>query len=230
MGRLDPGGRRALIDQPTLSPGDTLISTLRHGLTELNRDKRVGGHTDVPLLEVGRQQAEAARAAFDGTPFDLVISSPLQRAIETALIVTGIARRDLIIEPLCIERFFGEMEGLTRPQVEERFPQIVYLQIGHVGNSLNPPGGETYETLRRRAEQFLDQVLANHSGRKIVISSHQAFMQQLHGLLWGRDPFDSLRVDLLNLELNQFQLGPQRNLIQHQKVHLIPDAQKYASF
>ena len=91
-----------MIDQPTLSPGDTLLSTLRHGLTELNRDKRVGGHTDVPLLDVGRQQAEAARAAFEGTPFDLMISSPLQRAIETALIVTGSARRDLIIEPLCI--------------------------------------------------------------------------------------------------------------------------------
>ena len=219
-----------MIAQPTLSPGDTLISTLRHGLTELNRDKRVGGHTDVPLLEVGRQQAEAARAAFDGTPFDLVISSPLQRAIETALIVTGIARRDLIVEPLCIERFFGEMEGLTRPQVEERFPQIVYLQIGHVGNSLNPPGGETYEALRRRAEQFLDQVLAKHSSRKIVISSHQAFMQQLHGLLWGRDTYDSLRVDLLNLELNQFRLDPQRKLVEHRTVHLILDAQKYASF
>ena len=219
-----------MIAQPKLSRGDTLISTIRHGLTELNRDKRVGGHTDVPLLEVGRRQAEEARANFEGTPFDLVISSPLQRAIETAVIVTGVARQDLLIEPLCIERFFGEMEGLTRPQVEARFPQIVYLQIDHIGNSLNPPGGESYEALRRRAEQFLDQILATYSGQRIVISSHQAFMQQLHGLLWGRDPFDSLRVDLLNLELNQFQLDPQRNLIQHQKIHLIPDAQKYASF
>lgn len=219
-----------MIAQPKLSRGDTLISTIRHGLTELNRDKRVGGHTDVPLLEVGRQQAQEARSNFSETPFDLVISSPLRRAIETALIVTGVAQADLIIEPLCIERFFGEMEGLTRPQVEERFPQVVYLQIGRIGNSLNPPGGESYEALRRRAEQFLDQVLADHSGRRIVISSHQAFMQQLHGLLLGRDPYDSLRVDLLNLELNQFHLDPLRKLIQHQRVYLIPDAQKYASF
>jgi broad specificity phosphatase PhoE len=219
-----------VITQPNLSPGDTLISTLRHGLTELNRDKRVGGHTDVPLLEVGRQQAEEARANFEGTPFDLVISSPLQRAIQTAVIVTGVASEDLIIEPLCIERFFGQMEGLTRPEVEARFPQVVYLQIGHVGNSLNPPGGETYETLRRRAEQFLDKVLATHAGRRVVISSHQAFMQQLHGVLWGRDPYDSLRADLLNLELNQFQLDSHRKLIRHQQVHLVPDAQKYASF
>jgi broad specificity phosphatase PhoE len=219
-----------MIAQPSLSPGDTLISTLRHGLTELNRDKRVGGHTDVPLLEVGRQQAKAARAEFAGTPYDLVISSPLQRAIETATIVTALQPGELVIEPLCIERFFGQMEGLTRPQVEQRFPQVVYLQIDQIGYSLNPPGGESYEALRRRAEQFLENRLAKYGGHRLVISSHQAFMQQMHGLLWGRDPFDSLRVDLLNLELNQFHLDPQRNLIQHQKVNLIPDAQKHASF
>lgn len=219
-----------MITQPSLSPGDTLISTLRHGLTELNRDKRVGGHTDVPLLEVGHQQAEAARAAFEGTPFDLVISSPLQRAIQTAVIVTGASQEEVLIEPLCIERFFGQMEGLTRPQVEERFPQVVYLQIGHIGYSLNPPGGESYEMLRQRAEQFLDKVLAKHAGRRVVISSHQAFMQQLHGLLLGRDPFDSLREDLLNLELNQFQLDPSGKLIQRQKVYLVSDAHKHASF
>jgi hypothetical protein len=55
-------------------------------------------------------------------------------------------------------------------------------------------------------------------------------MQQLHGVLWGRDPYDSLRADLLNLELNQFQLDSHRKLIRHQQVHLVPDAQKYASF
>ena len=219
-----------MIAQPKLSRGESLISTIRHGLTELNRDKRVGGHTDVPLLEVGRQQAQAARAEFAGTPYDLVISSPLQRAIETATIVTALQPGELVIEPLCTERFFGQMEGLTRPQVEQRFPQVVYLQIDQIGYSLNPPGGESYETLRRRAEQFLDKVLSKFGGHRLVISSHQAFMQQLHGLLLGRDPYDSLRVDLLNLELNQFHLDPQRNLIQHQKVLLIPDAQKYASF
>ncbi len=219
-----------MIAQPKLSQGDTLISTIRHGLTELNRDKRVGGHTDVPLLEVGRQQAKAARAEFAGTPYDLVISSPLQRAIETATIVTGLQPGELVIEPLCIERFFGEMEGLTRQQVEQRFPQVVYLQIDQIGYSLNPPGGESYEVLRQRAEQFLEKLLAKYGGHRLVISSHQAFMQQLHGLLRGRDPFDSLRVDLLNLELNQFHLDPHRKLIQHKKVLLIPDAQKYASF
>jgi broad specificity phosphatase PhoE len=219
-----------LIEQPQLQPGETLISTLRHGLTELNRDKRVGGHTDVPLLEEGRRQAEEARANFDGTPYDVVITSPLKRAVETAAIVTGLPPAQMVVELLCIERHFGQMEGLTRPEVEARFPQLVYLQIDHVGYSLNPPSGETFEALRARARQFFERVMGWYSGRRIVISSHQNFLQQLHGFIQGRDPYDSLRTDLLNLELNQFHLGPDGTLIAHRSILLCPDAGKHRSF
>lgn len=219
-----------MIPIPDLSPGETLLLTVRHGLTELNRDKRVGGHTDVPLLPEGRAQADRARAAFAGTPADVVIASPLRRALETATILTGWPENRLVVEPLCIERYFGEMEGLTRPEVEARYPQVIYLQIDHVGYSLNPPGGESYEDLRRRAEQFLEKTLADHSGKRVVVSSHQNFLQQLHGLLLGRDPFDCLRLDLLNLEVNEFHLASDRRLISHRRHFLIPDADRHASF
>jgi probable phosphoglycerate mutase len=219
-----------MIKQLRAQPGQTLLLTLRHGLTELNRDKRVGGHTDVPLIEEGLRQAEQARDNFQGTPFDVVVSSPLERAIQTAVIVTGVERREVQIEPLCIERFFGAMEGLTRPQVQERFPQILYLQIDHIGYSLNPPGGESFEALRRRTESFLQKVLGQHAGRRVVISSHQNFLQQLHGLLRGRDPFDCLRDDILNLELNQFLLGPQGILLDQRRDYLCPEVDRHGSF
>lgn len=219
-----------MISLPPLGPGETLLMTLRHGLTELNRDKRVGGHTDVPLLEEGRRQAETARQAFAGTPVDAVISSPLRRAIETATIVTGLAADQLLLDPLCIERFFGRMEGLTRAEVEAQFPQVIYLQMGHIGYSLNPPGGEFYEVLRARAEQFLTQTLADHAGRRILVSSHQAFLQQVHGALLERDCFDSLRLDIFNLELHVFHLAADRLLLGHQEIFLVPDADQHASF
>lgn len=219
-----------MIPPPELTPGDTLISTLRHGLTELNREQRVGGRLDVPLIKQGRRQAEAASETFEGTDFDVVISSPLKRAIETALIVTGASAEQIVLEPLCVERSFGEMEGLTRAQVEEQFPQIVYLQIDHIGYSLNPPGGESFDALRQRAEQFLDRLLSRYAGQRIIVSSHQNFLQQLHGHMQGRDPYDSLRTDLLNLEFNQFHLAPDRSLRGHRKLLLSTDADQYASF
>lgn len=216
--------------EPQLQRGETLILTLRHGLTELNREKRVGGQIDVPLLPEGREQAEVAHQAFDGTAFDAVISSPLKRAVETAAIVTGVPTSEIQLEPLCTERSFGQMEGLTRTEVEQHFPQIVYLQIARIGYSLNPPGGESFEDLHRRAQRFWEWLLSNHAGKRVVVSSHQNFLQQLHGLIQSRDPYDALRTDVLNLELNQFHLGTDRKLQSHRNFLLFPDADKHASF
>lgn len=219
-----------MVDQPTLEPGETLLYTLRHGLTELNRSKRTGGRLDAPLLDVGRQQAEEARANFDATPLDVVIASSLRRAVETAEIVTGWPRERILIDDLAIERSFGEMEGLMQDEIRERFPFVIYVPIEHVRYSLNPPGGESFEALRGRARAFLEKTLRAHRGKRVLVSSHQNFMQQLHGELRGFDPYASLRYDILNLELNQFHLDAGDRLLSHRVYHLCPDASRYPSF
>ncbi|MDR7520282.1 MAG: histidine phosphatase family protein [Armatimonadota bacterium] len=219
-----------MIEEPDLAPGQTLLYTLRHGLTELNRSKRTGGRIDAPLIDVGRAQAEEARANFNGTRLDVVIASSLQRAIETAEIVTGWPRERIIIDDLAIERSFGEMEGLTQDEIRVRFPQVVYLPIEHVRYSLNPPGGESFEALRARARAFLEKTLGAYRGRRILVSSHQNFLQQLHGELRGLDPYAALRYDILNLELNQFHLDADGRLLDHRVYYLCPDASKYPSF
>lgn len=220
-----------MIQAPALAAGETLIWTLRHGLTELNRDKRIGGQRlDVPLLEEGIRQAEEARAAFAGTPVDAVIASPLGRAIHTAQIVTGWARESIAIDELCTERSFGLMDGLTRAQVATQFPDVRYLQIGHVGYSLNPPEGEPFPALQARARQFLLRLLEHHRGRRVLVSSHQNFLQQLHGVLRGEDPFQALRWDILNLELNMFHLDPHGSVRGHRTVQLVPSAAQHPSF
>lgn len=219
-----------MIEQPTLTAGQTLLYTLRHGLTELNRSKRTGGRLDAPLIDVGRAQAEEARANFDGTPIDVVICSSLQRSIETARIVTGWPRDRMMIDDLVIERSFGEMEGLMQDEIKVRFPFVIYVPIEHVRYSLNPPGGESFETLRARARVFLDKALSDYRGKRILVSSHQNFMQQLHGELRGIDPYAVLKYDILNLQLNQFHLDADGRLLGHRIYYLCPDASKYPSF
>jgi len=219
-----------MVEHPALLANQTLLYTLRHGLTELNRSKRTGGRLDVPLLEEGRRQAEHARANFDGTSLDIVISSSLRRAIETALIVTGWEREKILIDDLAVERSFGDMEGLTQDEIRVRFPFVIYVPIEHVRYSLNPPGGESFETLRARARAFLDRTLRAHRGRRILVSSHQNFMQQVHGELRGVDPYAALLDDIINLELNQFQLAADGRLLSHRQYHLCPDASRHPSF
>ena len=102
-----------MIAQPDLKQNEILISTIRHGLTELNRSKRTGGRTDAPLIEAGRAQATEAHETFAGTPFDVAYASSLSRAIETAKIVAGVVPPNLRIDDLVIERNFGKMEGMS---------------------------------------------------------------------------------------------------------------------
>ena len=219
-----------MIEAPDLARCYTLLFTVRHGLTELNRDKRVGGRYDAPLIEEGRRQAREANGSFDGTHFDVVISSPLSRALETAEIIAGVRREEIAVEDGCTERSFGEMEGLTPTQVRERLPQVRYVRIGHVDYSLNPPGGETFEQLHERARRFLERTLELHGGKRILLFGHENFLQQLHGVIHGLGPMKSLERAILNCELNQFCLDADGSLISHRRVELCPSASDYPSF
>jgi probable phosphoglycerate mutase len=219
-----------LIPQPELKTHEILISTIRHGLTELNRSRRTGGRTDAPLIEEGRKQAEEACATFAGTPFDVAYSSSLSRAIDTAKLIASVVPPQLIVDDLCIERSFGAMEGLSRAEIMERLPDVIYKPIGHVHYSLNPPGGETFEQVHDRARRFLQTVLARHAGQRVLVFSHQNFLQQLHGVIRGLDPMQSLEYDILNCELNQFHLSADGTLIAHQTFQLCKDPQRFPSF
>jgi probable phosphoglycerate mutase len=219
-----------MIQQPDLSGGKTLLSTVRHGLTELNRDRRVGGLMDVPLIEEGRKQAQEASRAFKGTPFDVVVSSPLVRALETAEIIAGVQREDIVVEEGCIERSFGEMEGLPATEIGERFPEVRYKRAGHVDYSLNPPGGESFEQMHERAQRFLDHLLKTYAGKKVVVFAHENFLQQLHGVIRDLGPMESLEQGILNCELNQFLLNDSGSPISHQRVELCASAVEYPSF
>lgn len=213
-----------------LGAGETLLATIRHGLTLLNRDQRVGGRIDVPLIDEGRLQAKEAASALDGVAFDAVISSPLQRALETASLVTGLPPSDIEVNEECSERSFGQMEGADPVQVPVRFPQVRYLQVGHVRYSLNPPDGESFDSLHRRATWFLEATLKSHHGESVLVFSHQNFLQQLHGAIKGLGPIESLAQDILNCELNRFRLGSDGALLDSETVQLCSDAARYPSF
>lgn len=219
-----------MIEQPRISSDELLLATVRHGLTELNRDKRVGGRVDVPLIDEGREQAREARETFEGAAFDVTISSPLSRALETAEIVSGASRDAISKDEDCIERSFGEMEGMRPSDIREKLPQVEYARVGGVNYSLNPPGGETFEELHARARRFLSRAVDKYAGKRVVLFAHENFLQQLHGAIRGLGPMESLELGILNCELNQFHLGSDGELISHRKTELCSSASEYPSF
>lgn len=147
---------------------ETIVGLLRHGQTDWNIDFRLQGITDIPLNETGIRQARSAAAVIKSEDWDFVASSPLIRALDTARIVAeAISIPEVAIEPLLLERSFGEAEGLTHAEWKERFPDGI------------PPGGESLDALRVRAGLLLDQLLTTYRGTKVLAVSHGAMIRKL---------------------------------------------------
>lgn len=152
----------------------TRVLMIRHGESTWNAVRRWQGQADPPLTERGEAQASrAAEAAADHGPFDLVVSSTLQRASRTGEIIAEQA--GLLIGERFMglaERDAGEWEGLTRSEIEERFP-------GFLAEDQRPAGYETDESVVARASVSLLGLADTHAGRTVLAVSHGGVIHAL---------------------------------------------------
>ena len=144
---------------------------IRHGQSEWNASRRWQGQADPPLSELGRQQAAAAAARLE--PVDVVASSTLQRSLVSAEIIAEIMGRDPpVTVPELIERDVREFSGLTREQIEERFP-------GFLEDGRRPPGWEHDDALLGRVLAGLQQLAELIGDRTAVVVTHGGVIYSL---------------------------------------------------
>ena len=141
----------------------------RHGETDWNRESRFQGHADTTLNEVGREQAHglAERLAEEGVV--AIYASPLWRARETAEIVGR--RLGLPVESVDALREVdvGSWSGLTRAEIQERFPEGFrrWLEFDHGWDD-----GESYEELGERVLAALREIALRHPHERVLVVSH----------------------------------------------------------
>ncbi|MGH9227361.1 MAG: histidine phosphatase family protein [Acidimicrobiales bacterium] len=143
---------------------DTRVLLTRHGQSEWNALGRWQGQADPPLSDLGRRQAhEAARSlgAVDG-----IWASDLRRAAETAVIVgDDMGVGPVVLEPDLRERDVGEWTGLTRAEIERRYP-------GFLPDGRRPPGWESDELLLDRAQRTLGRIVDAAPGGDVLVITH----------------------------------------------------------
>jgi probable phosphoglycerate mutase len=154
---------------PSAEPTSTVL--LRHGDTRLSPEHRFSGLRDLPLSADGTRQAKAAACRLAaGARIDAVVTSPLQRAAATA----AIAATELGLTPVTDdglrETDFGEWEGLTLAEIQQRWPAAVAAWQHNPQQA--PPGGESFETTAQRVYQAFDRLLGEHHGQTILVVSH----------------------------------------------------------
>ncbi len=155
--------------QPRGRPTTTLL--LRHGQTPLSAERRFAGRGDIPLTELGLEQAAAAAAALAGRGgIDLVLTSPLRRARQTAEAVTQQTGAPLAVDDDLAETDFGSWEGMTFAEVMARWPDE--LSAWMAGADAAPPGGESFAVVAKRVDAALDRLLSEHQGETVVVVSH----------------------------------------------------------
>jgi len=150
-------------------PTTTLL--LRHGQTPLSAERRFAGRGDIPLTELGLDQAAAAAAALaERGAIDLVLTSPLQRAQQTAYAVAQRTGAPLAVDDDLAETDFGSWETLSFAEVMARWPAELAAWMADADAA--PPGGESFASVAKRVDAALDRLLTAHQGQTVVVVSH----------------------------------------------------------
>lgn len=149
----------------------TTVLFMRHGETDGNKELRMLGSIDLPLNAAGIKEAEAYRPKIADFKPDVILTSPLERAAQTAKIVAppGVP---IVVEPLAMERNPGKLEGMNQAEILSACPGADYIKRGAINYCVNPPGGESLEQARQRVERLFRAVGQRYPGKRVVVVSH----------------------------------------------------------
>lgn len=148
---------------------ETQFGLFRHGQTDWNINFLLQGVTDIPMNETGLAQVKLAAQAIEAKDWDVMLTSPLTRAKQTAAIIAShVGFEEIVENELLIERSFGEAEGLSHEQWRARYANLDEI-----------PGGESRTQLAARSQKLLDLVASEFRGQRVLAVSHGALIRGL---------------------------------------------------
>jgi broad specificity phosphatase PhoE/ribonuclease HI len=183
----------------------TRFLLLRHGQTELSTQRRYSGRGNPALTDVGRRQADAAAqylAAKGGIA--AVITSPLQRAYDTAAAAAKALGLDVTVDDDLIETDFGAWEGLTFGEAAERDPDLHRRWLRDT--SITPPDGESFDSVATRVRRAQARIINEHGAETVLVVSHVTPIKTLLRLALdaGEGILYRLHLDLASLSIAEF--------------------------
>jgi uncharacterized phosphatase len=145
----------------------TTICLIRHGETEWNAIRKLQGSTDIPLNGTGIQQAQECRDFLKTLKWDVMITSPLMRAKQTAIIINEALKLPITEMEDFKERHYGAAEGMTKQERLEAFQDKNY------------PNQEDLLSLNKRVMAGIDKIYQNHLEKKVLLVAHGAVINSI---------------------------------------------------
>lgn len=140
------------------------VYVVRHCTTEFNEKRIYCGHTDIPLSDIGLSEAKRLAEISKQYDFDLVLSSPLIRARQTAEAIVGSRNIPIIYDNRLIERSFGDLEEKSVDRPDGKVCRYSF--------AVKYPNGESNLQVAARIYGFLDEIKEKYSGKNLFIVSH----------------------------------------------------------
>jgi probable phosphoglycerate mutase len=154
------------------------LGLIRHARTPWNLEKKIQGSTDIPLSPTGKEEAAQWGTVLKSEPFDLILSSPLIRARETALILSDRMGIPLFFDTNLREQDFGDWEGQSITDIRTKDPMAVEFQES-LGWEFRPPGGESRAGVLDRVTKAFERATKNFENQYILVVTHQSVIKIL---------------------------------------------------
>ena len=175
------------------------LYVVRHGETIWNVENRVQGITDIPLTDQGRLDATLLKDLVKDINIDVVISSPLERAIETAKILTD-GKLPINTDDRIKERDWGLNEGANIDEVDrwDCWDVILNTRVQNI---------ESVQDFMYRVSDFLEDIKVRYKDKNVLVVTHSAVIRVIHYML-GTIPEDGdlTRMDIPNLRILEYEL------------------------
>ncbi|WP_215190564.1 histidine phosphatase family protein [Exiguobacterium sp. s6] len=144
----------------------TELCLVRHGQTDWNFQEIIQGREDIPLNALGHRQAEESAAFLSQESWDVIVASPLSRAMDTARYIAeacGIDPGVIIQDERFIEREFGHASGKPVPGIYEAVQADDQDRV---------PGLESEDEMRARVLSGMEDIVEEHAGKRIIVVCH----------------------------------------------------------
>jgi probable phosphoglycerate mutase len=183
----------------------TRLILLRHGQTKLSIERRYSGRGDHVLTELGLEQASrAAQRLSKVDDIAAIISSPLQRAVQTAQKLGDATGLEVVTHQGLIETDFGTWEGLTFAEAAQQDPEVHRRWLGDT--SVRPPDGESFDEVNARVRKARTEIIARYGGKTLVLVSHVTPIKTLlrQALDVGPQFLFRMHLDLTGVSIAEF--------------------------
>ncbi len=176
-----------------------LLYVVRHGKTAWNEEAKVQGISDIPLSEQGKKEVLELKKELDNIAIDVVISSPLKRARETAAILVG-NRFPINIDDRISERDWGMNEGMFIDETDTWDCWDVILNT-------NVQNIERIQDFMSRISEFLEDIKIRYAKQHVLLVTHSAVIRVIHYLLGQIPPDGNLsRMEIPNLRIIEYEI------------------------